>query len=839
MERHEYAEQTVVLGTFAFADVIVDAGAHRLSRAGHDIAVEPKAFAVLLQFLTHPDQLLARDQLLDAVWGHSFVTPATLNRIIAQLRRALADDSETPRCIQTVHGLGYRFIAELEQVPEKTVPALRFAPPARARLPERAEPLIGRERDIEELRRLLHESRLVTVVGPGGIGKTQAALETARSVAADFSDSVWLFDCTPQTDEHGLARMLTTTFEIRTATDAEDLVTRLSELLRARCALLVFDNCERVAGQLGQVLASLLAACATLRALVTSQRRLHCVGESLFPLPPLELPPEGEWTSDEQVANLAHVPAVQLLLTRSRAFASGFALTLANAARVAELCRRLAGLPLALELAAARLRLLSPEQLLTRMDARLLNLADADSDRPQHHQNLRALIEWSFALLSEREQSLLCGISIFAGACTLGGAIDIGVAFGLDESQTLDLLAGLMDKSLLNMDGATNPPSYRLLDSVRLFALERLVAGNSETCARRAHLMHFVKLTERFNAEVLGERNRLWHERIKREWANLHSAFDFAVTQPDLADSALALVGNLFWYFRASTDYAQSAQWLEQALRVGQSPTRHRARALIAAGMSMYHAVEQERAELRLREGIALATQLGEPWLATAGQAILALQLVTSGDFAGVETCVQAVLASAEAQQDDWLRSIALLSRGIALALHDRHREAEASISAAFECLSLHGDFFQRTYTLVNRALQRFHLGDLRRAAQDWLSDLDICTGFQQRRGAAGCVEGAAYIAAERDEFEKAARFLAAAARVRELTGAPLMPQWRKAQHVAERKAREAMGAEFQHAQQAGTSARFEKIALEARALLVEIAAAQPVRTGASNPSGS
>lgn len=842
MERHEHAEHTAGMGTFAFTDVVIDASAHRLSRAGREIAVEPKAFAVLLEFLAHPDQLLTRDQLLDAVWGHTFVTPATLNRIVAQLRKALADDSENPHCIQTVHGLGYRFIApleHLEHVEPEVSPSLRFAPPARARIPERSGPLIGRERDIEELRQLLHESRLVTVSGPGGIGKTQAALETARSVAADFPDGVWLFDCTPQTDEHGLARTLTSTFEIRTAIDAEDLVTRLGELLRARCALLVFDNCERIAGRLGQVLASLLAECATLRALVTSQRRLHCVGETLFPLPPLELPPEGEWTSDEQVASLALVPAVQLLLTRSRAYASGFALTADNAGDVAELCRRLAGLPLALELAAARLRLLSPEQLLVRMDAWLLNLADANSGHPQHHQNLRALIEWSFALLSEREQSLLCGISIFAGACTLDGAIAIGATLGLDDAQTLDLLGGLMDKSLLNMDGTTNPPSYRLLDSVRLFAHERLVAGNGETCARRAHLMHFVKVTEHFNAEVLGERNRLWHERIKREWANLHSAFDFAMTQPDLADSALALAGNLFWYFRSSTDYAQSAQWLEQALRAGQSPTRHRARALIAAGMSMYHAMEKERAELRLREGIALATQVDEPWLAAAGRAILALQLVASGDFAGVETCVQAVLASAEAQQDDWLRSNGLLSRGIALALHDRHREAEASISAAFECLSLHGDFFQRTYTLINRALQRFHLGDRRRAAQDWLSVLDICTGVQHARGVAGCVEGAAYIAAERGEFGKAARFLAAAARVRELTGAPLMPHWRKAQQVAERRAREALDVEFQHAQQTGASARFEKIALEARALLVEIAADQPVRTGASNPSGS
>lgn len=461
----KYANAGPTPGTFTFADTVVDAGAHRLSHAGHEVAIEPKAFAVLLVFLAHPGQLLSRDRLLDAVWGHSFVTPATLNRIIAQLRRALGDDSEAPRCIQTVHGLGYRFIAQLAHAAEQAAPALRFAPPARARLPERNEPLIGRTRDIEALKLMLRDHRLVTIAGPGGIGKTQAALETAHQVSAGFSDGVWLFDCTAQADGEALGRLLTSTFEIRTAVDRDDLVTRLGDLLQARNALLVFDNCERIADALGDVLGGVLAACPALRVLVTSQRRLNCAVESLYRLPALELPPARDWAGEQQIAMLARVPAVQLLLTRSRAFASGFALTPENAGDVAALCRRLAGLPLALELAAARLRLLSPQQLRVRMETRLLNLAEANPDRPAHHQNLRALIEWSFALLSERELSLLCGISVFAGGCTFGGAAAIGTALGLGEAQTLDILGGLMDKSLLSMDGNTNPPSYRLLDS--------------------------------------------------------------------------------------------------------------------------------------------------------------------------------------------------------------------------------------------------------------------------------------------------------------------------------------------------------------------------------------
>lgn len=840
MEKHPYVEPVANLGTVAFADVVIDAGAHRLLRAGRHIAIEPKAFAVLLEFVSHPDELLTRDRLLDAVWGHSFVTPATLNRIVAQLRRALADDSQHPRCIQTVHGLGYRFIAPLAQVQAKVLPALRFAPPARARLPERTESLIGREGDIEALALMVRDHRLVTITGPGGLGKTQAALETARRISADFPDGVWWFDCSVQADGVALGRLLTSTFEIRTATDVEGLSTRLGELLRTRHALLVFDNCERIADVLGRLLAGVLAACAELHALVTSQQRLNCPGESLYLLPALELPDGDEWVSEARITRLARVPAVQLLLRRSRAFASGFALTADNAGDVVALCRRLAGLPLALELAAARLRLLSPQQLRARMNARLLNLAAADPGRPAHHQNLRALIEWSFALLSDREQALLGGISIFAGGCTFGGAATIGTVLGLDDSQTLDILGGLMDKSLLAMDGATNPPRYRLLDSVRLFAREQLAAGNDEACVRKAHLAHFVRFTEQVYAEFLGERSQVWHDRIKREWANLHAAFEFARGQPDLADQAVALVGNLCWYFRGGvTDYIQSAQWLESVLQAGHSPTRHRARALVASGVVLHHASDHQRAGPRLREGVALASARGDEFLAGAGQAILAFELATCGQFAEAELCVEAALEIAKARNDGWLRSNALLSRGIAHALNDDHRQAEASMSEAMDCLNAHGDLFQRAYALINRALQRFHLGDLRGAAQDWLDDLDTFIPRQQWRAAAGCVEGAAYIAAELGQFEDASRFLAAAARVRDWTGAPLMPQWRKAQQVAERKARNALGPDFERARQSGATARFEDVFAEARALLIEFGGGQPVRTGASNPSGS
>ncbi|WEN14162.1 winged helix-turn-helix domain-containing protein [Rhodanobacter sp. AS-Z3] len=827
MENRKHPIHPAASGAFAFANVLIDADAHRLTRDGRDITVEPKAFAVLLEFLAHPGQLLSRDALLDAVWGHNYVTPGTLSRIIAQLRRALADDSENPHCIQTVHALGYRFIASLQKPQVEGVPALRFSPSAQARLPQRTSPLIGRENDIEQLQQLLQNGRLVTVIGAGGIGKTQTALEVARRVAADFPDGVWLSDCTMLEDEIAVARGLAELFDIRVTMGAQELIERLGELLRERHLLLLFDNCERIAAPLGKLVEILLAACADVRVLVTSQHRLNCAGEGLFWLPPLEVPPLGEWATDEQVACLSQVPAMQLLLTRSRAFASSFALTPTNAHPVAEICRRLDGLPLALEIAAARLRLLSPQQLLARMDAHLLNLAETSPSRPARHQTLHALIAWSFTLLSEAELSLLGGLSVFAGACTLGGANAVGAVFGLVDEQVLDLLGSLVDKSLLAVDTTTNPPCYRLLDSVRLFAREKLAESGDEPCVRDAHLAHFVQLAEHANESIRGDRQQLWSERVRREWANLRVAFDHALSRPDGAESALALSGNLCWYLRMGGDYVESANWLDQALRAGRAQTRQRAQALIAIGIMNHQMQAHEQAGPQLREGIALAMKLGDLWLAGAGKAVLAFELATCGEFTEAGVCAESALSVAEAQGDPWLRSMALLSRGITHALNNRHRDAEACLGDAFDAVtSPSGDPFQKAYILINRALQRFYLGDLPGAAQDWLFDLDIFIGLQHWRGVAGCVEGAAYLASERGDAHCAARFLAAAAHLRELTQSPLMPQWRNAQVVAQRRSCEELGQTFEQVRRDGAGTRFEQIADEARALLEDIATA-------------
>lgn len=813
------------VGVFSFADVQVDIGAHRLTRAGAEVGLEPKAFAVLVEFLIHPDQLLSRDQLLDAVWGHAYVTQATLNRLVVLLRRALGDDIQSPRYIQTVRGLGYRFIAPLIKTSGNALPALGFAPPVHARLPERTKTLIGRGQAIGDLRALLVHARLVTVTGPGGIGKTQAALETASLCAPAFPDGVWLFDFTLHTKVERLARTLADAFGIHDVFGVEKIVERLVELLQRRHVLLVLDNCERVAEPLSHLVASLLSRCAELHVLVTSQQCLHCPGETIYSLPPLEAPAAGAWATAEEIEHLAQVPAVQLLLVRSHSLASGFTLTATNAAAVAELCRRLDGLPLALELAAARLRLLSPEQLLLRMQHRFQWHADAPFGQPAHHQTLGALIDWSFALLSEQEQALLCALGVFAGGWTLHGAMAIGAVFELDGEQTLDLLSGLVDKSLIAVDTSLSPPRYSQLDSVRLFAMARLGERADEPRIRRAHLAHFIDFTAHVDAEIRGERQQLWIERVLREQVNLQAAFDYALAQADLTDSAITLCANLCWYFRVRGEYHLASQWLDAALQITHAPTSQRARALIANGIVHHHRTMHQRAVSLLQEGIALAAQLGDDVLAASGQGVLAFELAGCCDFDGSERCVESALSVAEKRGSSWLRSMALLGRGVACAMRGQHRAAEAWMSEAAELMSSPGDdVFQHGYVLINRALQRYQIDDVRGAAQDWLRMLEMSVGLQHRRGMAGCVEGTAYLVLKRGDARIAAALLAAAAFVRELTGAPLFPQWHKVHAEAEAQSLAVLGDAFKDVQRQGAAARLEDVVEQTRTLLTELA---------------
>jgi non-specific serine/threonine protein kinase len=470
------------------ADLCVDPANRRLTRGGIEIALEPKAFAVLRILVARAGELITRDELLDAVWGHRHLTPATLNRVMTLLRRMLHDDADHLRIISTVHGAGYRFIGAVERlaVVREEIRA-HFGPPPIAQLPAKLEALIGRERELECLRAMLSKHRAVTVIGAGGMGKTQCALEVGRQCAADFPDGVWFFDLSPLDRAEDWVRALAATLSVPIA-GTQSLAQRTAAALAGRKALLLIDNCDRLATEIGIRVFELLRSCPDLIVLATSQQRLDFVGEHLMWLPPLDLPPSANEAEHMPLDEIAATPSVALLLSRAHAAYPGISLRRDNVADIVEICRRLDGMPLALELAAAQFATLSPRDIRERLSRHFGLLASDSAGREPRHETMQSLVEWSYGLLSSREQQLLCWLGVFLQGWTIDAVETFAGALEIDGAELVQLHSGLVLKSLVVVDPTLSPTRYRLLETVREFALQLLRARGEEGAARRAHL---------------------------------------------------------------------------------------------------------------------------------------------------------------------------------------------------------------------------------------------------------------------------------------------------------------------------------------------------------------
>jgi predicted ATPase/DNA-binding winged helix-turn-helix (wHTH) protein len=804
-------------------DFQLDAANRRLTRRGEPIALEPKTLAVLLQLVARPGELVTRNELLDSVWGHRYVTPSTLNRVVALARRAFGDDSEEPRYIETVHGAGYRYIGPVErEEPARPDAPLRFAPPQAARLPARTEPLIGRELELALLAQLLDAHRAVTVLGTGGMGKTQCALEWARRHAADFPDGVWFFDLAPLDSGAQWLAALAAALALRAGSAAE-LLPQVLALLRGRQALLLLDNCDRVAPEVGEAVVELLRGTEELSVLATSQAPLAFIGEHLMRLPPLALPPapaEGGVPLHE----VAAAPAVEMLLARVRAIRPDFALSEANAGNVAEICRRLDGMPLALELAAARFALLSPEQVLQRLADRFRFLNSNLAGRDARHRNLVALLDWSVSLLSAEEQRLLSWFSVFVRGWTMEAAIDLAAPLHCDAERIVELLAGLVDKSLASMDGGFDPPRYHLLETVREYAGERLRAAGEEERARAAHLGCMVRMSRSAREEMLRGNIRRRVAQLIADDGNIRRALEHALASDANRNSAFAILGCLVLYFKARGNYFAAHEW-GRTLEAGAPSSIERARALLCHGVAAVHLGEQrQNSPARyLLESIELAREHGDAWTEAYACGYQALWLANSGRPGEAQPFAAATLDIATRLNDPLLLGLAGLARGW---VHIAHGDCRAALEAMRAVRELGDDPHQRHFLDMYIALALFRLGDHQGAAAQWREGMRGAAAVGNIRGIAGSIEGCGYIAAKLGQPADAIRLLTVAQRIRERTGVPLFNFWLTHHEQASAALRRALGAaEYAACAAAAEGVREEDAANEARALLQRFSA--------------
>lgn len=477
-------------------------------------------------------------------------------------------------------------------------------------LPAQPTPLVGRDRQVGVVRDLLRRSpaRLVTLHGPGGVGKTRLGLQVAAELLDTFADGVFFVALAPIADPTLVPSAIAQTLGVKEG-PGQPLVEQIKGYLRPRQLLLLLDNFEQVVGAAPHI-AALLAAAPQLKVLVTSRAVLHLSGEQEFPVPPLALPDRRHLLRLEM---LAQYEAIALFVQRAQAARPDFQLTAATAPAVVEICTRLDGLPLAIELAAARSKLFSPPALLGRLRSRLALLTDGTRDLPMRQQTLRNTIDWSYALLDAGVQALFARLAVFVGGFSLEAVEAVCVAADDPPLSALDRLSALVDQSLLQqMPGADGEPRFTFLETIREYALERLELSGEAEDVRQRHAQHFMGLAELAEQQLRAAEQSTWLDRLEVEHDNFRAALAWCQTQESELDAGLRLAAALWNFWEVRGHLNEGRHWLEALLARAPKRTALRSKALNAAGSLAFDQHDYAAATAFHEESLAIRRELGD-----------------------------------------------------------------------------------------------------------------------------------------------------------------------------------------------------------------------------------
>ncbi|MFI8976608.1 BTAD domain-containing putative transcriptional regulator [Nocardia asteroides] len=567
-------------------------------------------------------------------------------------------------------------------------------------IPAQRTELIGRAADLDELGRAVNASRLVTLIGPGGVGKTRLATATAAGLTERFPHGSWLVELAPlataTTDIDRIADTVAQVLGIRLGDAADAPAVALGEALAEQDLLLVLDNCEHLVDQVADLTEALLGAAPGLHVLATSREQLRLAGEDIVTVEPLGVPSAGSAVTD-----IAESNAVRLFVTRAKAGAREFALDAGNADAVATLCRRLDGIPLALELAATRVRALGVHEMVARLDDRFRLLATGHRGAPPRQQTLAAMIDWSWGLLDAEERVVLRRLAVHAGGCTLDAAESVCAGTEIAPGAVADVIARLVDRSLVQQSGRR----YRLLESVAAFSVDRLAEAGEEPAVRQAHRAYYLALTERAAPELYGADQQSWLARLDAEDANLQVALDGAD-----ADTALRLTAALAWYWLLRGRLGPARRRFDAALALGGN-ARYRAPVAAWRLTAAFQQGDFTDASARRAEVSAALAALDDPAVRVRAEVILLMSALEAGADQDLETSVRELRAQCAELGDRW--SAATIQVALAKSAHSR---------ADVDALARYAADAARLFT---------ELGDRwgRLQAAEWLGGLAELTG--------------------------------------------------------------------------------------------------------------
>jgi predicted ATPase/DNA-binding CsgD family transcriptional regulator len=642
-------------------------------------------------------------------------------------------------------------------------------------LPLALSSFVGREREVAEVERLVgqEEARLVTLSGPGGAGKTRLALAVAQEAVEGFEEGAWWVTLASLSDPDLVTQATASALGMREA-PGRALGEALVEHLAAKDLLLVLDNCEHLIEACAALADTLLRACPRLTILATSREALGLAGEASWEVPPLSSPADPEQLPS--LEELGRYEAVRLFVERAKA-TSGFVLSVENAPAVARLCRRLEGIPLAVELAAARTKVLSAGQILGRLEDSLGLLVGRDRTAPTRQRTLRGTLDWSYELLSEQERDLFGRLSVFAGGWALEAAEAVGAGEYAGEEDVLDLLSGLVDKSLVvvaEAGGGDEEVRYRMLEPVRQYGLEMLEESAEAGETRNRHAAWFLALAQEAEPHLKGRKQVAWLERLEREHDNLRAAMRRLLEEGEVERPVrLAWALWLFWYLHGHQDegYRYAGELLD---KIDALPPVVRSKVLIVRGNMSYGRESIEGTKQLFEEAAALSRQMEngvDLAIALAGVGVTDMQ---QGDMQRASTIFEEVLMLYRELADKWGESYALVHLGMAPLSRGDHAGATRYFEEALAISREIGYRLSGYISLYSLALASHVRGDHEQAAKLYVEGLELAVEAGDKANAAYCLEGLAGLIAARDEPELATRLFGASEALLEAVGAPL-----------------------------------------------------------------
>ena len=716
-------------------------------------------------------------------WGERWIKlgqkPEPAYRALMSAHAAKGDMSRVAatyeRCVKSLQEFGFEpsdqtkelfeNLKSGKEIPKATPVSMKLSSnEPSSNIPVPLTSFIGREQELKEIAGLLSASRLVTLTGPGGVGKTRLAIQTAHDLSKKYKNGVFWVSLVGLSDENLIPQEIAQTLNLR-ENPQEKIIETLKTYLKSKELLLVMDNCEHLIRACAQYTEQLLGACPKLRILATSIEALGLFNETIWQVPSLPLPENQREFSPKKLREFA---SIELFHERASNAKPGFALDEGNAASVTKICRQLDGIPLAIELAAARIKLMSLDEIAAHLDDRFSLLTTGSRTAIPRHQTLRATIDWSYELLTEPEKILLRRLSVFTGGFTLEAAKAVCSQGELERSNVLDLLGRLVDKSLVIAESTsvTGGTRYRLLETIRQYALEILTGTGEVREIRDQHLDFFVKLAEQAETYIFGVESGIRFKWLDQELDNIRAAIEWS-TNSGKAVAALQIVGSLvyFWFARGLL----ASEWhdhTQQALSrpEGMERTLARAKALNGVGFMYWADIYPTDKRSELEEALSIGRELGDRWNIATALRNLGLTENIQGNYQQAQTLLEQSLAIWRdmGHEGKMGRSWTLIFLGDGALNQGKSELARSYYEEARVFLSEIGDINFLAYLVRRMGQLAWREGNADRAIALCTESLDLNREVGDIRGVVACLAGFAAIEAKQGRFERAAKLMSA-----------------------------------------------------------------------------